>query len=184
MNIDTNAIEAIVQQVMGNINLENKASAPVIDGEDGIFRDMDNAIEAAFAAQREYMMQPLALRYKIIAEIRKIMTKKENAETLAHMAVDETGMGNYEDKLTKQYLVSKRTPGMEDLMANCWTGDEGLTLLELSPFGVIGAICPTTNPNETIINNSIGMLAAGNAVVFAPHPKAIKTSIFAVQAGQ
>ena len=95
MNIDTNAIEAIVQQVMGNINLENKASAPVIDGEDGIFRDMDNAIEAAFAAQREYMMQPLALRYKIIAEIRKIMTKKENAETLAHMAVDETGMGNY-----------------------------------------------------------------------------------------
>ena len=70
---------------------------------------------------------------------------------------------------------------MEDLQADCWTGDEGLTLLELSPFGVIGAICPSTNPNETIVNNSIGMLAAGNAIVYAPHPGALQTSIYCVK---
>jgi len=181
MNIDTTGIEAIVKKVMATIETAEETNTPVVDGVDGIFTDMNNAIEAAYVAQREYMMQPLALRHKVIKEIRKIMTKKENAETLAQMAVDETGMGNYEDKLTKQYLVSERTPGMEDMMADCWTGDDGLTLLELSPFGVIGAICPTTNPNETIINNSIGMLASGNSVVFAPHPKAIKTSILAVK---
>lgn len=181
MNIDTKGIEAIVKKVMDTIDVAEESGKPVVDGENGLFQDMNNAIDAAHAAWKNYMVQPLALRYKIIQAIRDIMMKKENAETICHMAVEETGMGNYEDKLTKQYLVSSRTPGMEDLAADCWTGDDGLTLLELSPFGVIGAMCPTTNPNETIINNSIGMLAAGNAVVFAPHPKAIKTSIYCVK---
>lgn len=181
MNIDTTGIEAIVKKVMASIDLAEETNTPVIDGECGIFTDMNNAIEAAFAAQKEYMKKPLALRSKMIAAIRDIMKKKENAETICHMAVEETGMGNYEDKLLKQYLAVDKTPGMEDLMAEAWTGDDGLTLLELSPFGVIGAIAPTTNPSETIINNSIGMLAAGNAIVFAPHPKAIKTSIFCIK---
>jgi propionaldehyde dehydrogenase len=56
-----------------------------------------------------------------------------------------------------------------------------LTTIELSPFGVIGAITPTTNPTETIINNAIGMLAAGNAVVFSPHPRAKDLSIWLVE---
>ena len=56
----------------------------------------------------------------------------------------------------------------------------GMTLVEMGPFGVIGAITPCTNPTETIICNTIGMLAGGNTVGFNPHPAAIKTSIFAV----
>ncbi len=52
------------------------------------------------------------------------------------------------------------------------TGDHGLTLIEPAPYGVIGAITPTTNPTETIICNAIGMLAAGNSVVFNAHPYA------------
>ncbi|MCJ8347851.1 aldehyde dehydrogenase, partial [bacterium] len=59
-------------------------------------------------------------------------------------------------------------------------GDNGLTLIECSPYGVIGAITPTTNPTETIINNSIGMLAAGNAVVFNPHPRARRCCAYVV----
>ena len=50
----------------------------------------------------------------------------------------------------------------------------------MGPFGVIGAITPCTNPSETVICNTIGMLAGGNTVVFNPHPAAIKTSIFAI----
>lgn len=54
-------------------------------------------------------------------------------------------------------------------------------MIEYSAFGVIGSITPTTNPTETIINNSIGMLAAGNTVVFSPHPRSRKVSLYAVE---
>lgn len=181
MNIDTSSIEAIVKKVMDNIDLAEENDAPLIDGKDGIFKDMNNAIEAAFAAQKEYMKMPLACRSKLIKAIRETMVQKDHAETICQMAVEETGMGNFHDKLLKQYLVVEKTPGLEDLGAECFTGDDGLTLLELSPFGVIGAIAPTTNPSETIINNSIGMLAGGNTVVFSPHPKAKKTSQYTVR---
>lgn len=181
MNIDTSSIEAIVKKVMDNIDLAEENDAPLIDGKDGIFKDMNNAIEAAFAAQKEYMKMPLAFRSKLIKAIRETMVQKDHAETICQMAVEETGMGNFHDKLLKQYLVVEKTPGLEDLGAECFTGDDGLTLLELSPFGVIGAIAPTTNPSETIINNSIGMLAGGNTVVFSPHPKAKKTSQYTVR---
>ena len=50
----------------------------------------------------------------------------------------------------------------------------------MGPFGVIGAITPCTNPSETILCNTMGMLAGGNTVVFNPHPAAIKTSIYAI----
>ena len=72
------------------------------------------------------------------------------------------------------------TPGTEDITTTAWSGDKGLTLIEMGPFGVIGAITPCTNPSETIICNTIGMFAAGNTVVFNPHPAAIKTSNYAV----
>ena len=56
------------------------------------------------------------------------------------------------------------------------TGDHGLMLLEYAPVGLIGALTPITNPTGTLINNSIGMISAGNAVVFNAHPSARNTS--------
>ena len=100
---------------------------------------------------------------------------------LAKMAVEETGMGGYEYKLIKNRLAAVKTPGIEDLTTDAMSGDDGLTLVEYSPFGVIGSITPTTNPTETIICNSIGMLAAGNAVVFSPHPRAKKVSLHLIR---
>lgn len=100
---------------------------------------------------------------------------------MAREGAEETGMGNYEHKIIKNRLAAEKTPGIEDLVTDALSGDDGLTLVELSPFGVIGAITPTTNPTETIICNSIGMLAAGNSVVFSPHPRATKVSVFLVQ---
>ena len=55
-----------------------------------------------------------------------------------------------------------------------YSGDDGLTLVERASYGVIGSITPTTNPTETIINNGIGMVAGGNAVVFNAHPYAAR----------
>ena len=59
--------------------------------------------------------------------------------------------------------------------------DGGLTTVEYSAYGVIGAITPTTNPTETVTCNAIGMLAAGNAVVFSPHPRAKSLTLWQVQ---
>lgn len=66
---------------------------------------------------------------------------------------------------------------IEDLTTTALTGDGGMVLFEYSPFGVIGSVAPSTNPTETIINNSISMLAAGNSVYFSPHPGAKSVSL-------
>ena len=89
-------------------------------------------------------------------------------------------MGNVGDKILKHHLVADKTPGTEVITTTAWSGDRGLTLIEMGPFGVIGAITPCTNPSETILCNTMGMLAGGNTVVFNPHPAAIKTSIYAI----
>jgi acyl-CoA reductase-like NAD-dependent aldehyde dehydrogenase len=94
------------------------------------------------------------------------------AANLARFAVDETGLGRYEDKIAKNLLVTNRTPGPEELTPIAETGDCGLMLVEPAPFGVIGAITPVTNPPSTIICNAIGMVSAGNTVVFNAHPSA------------
>ena len=98
---------------------------------------------------------------------------------MAELGVAETGMGKVEHKRLKHILVADKTPGTEDIISNAKTGDSGLTLIEMAPFGVLGAITPSTNPSETVICNSIGMIVAGNGVVFNPHPNAIATSNYA-----
>ena len=108
-------------------------------------------------------------RREIIQAMRDAMTK--HGEELARMAHEETGLGRVDSKIIKNRLVTLKTPGPEELESVAWTGDNGLTLVERAPFGVIGAITPTTNPTSTIICNSIGMLSAGNAVVFNVHPR-------------
>lgn len=164
-------IRAIVQAVLARLN-----ESP---GTDGIFSTMEEAIAAAKASQRELQRMPMDFREKIIRRIRQDI--HQNAETFARMGVEETGMGNVGDKILKHKLVAEKTPGTEDIVTTAWSGDRGLTLTEMGPFGVIGAITPSTNPSETVLCNTIGMLAGGNAVVFNPHPGAARTSQFAVQ---
>jgi acyl-CoA reductase-like NAD-dependent aldehyde dehydrogenase len=136
----------------------------------GIFSTVDEAVAAAAIAQPLFAALPLAQRARILEAMRKSML--ENCEMLAKSAHDETGLGRYEDKIVKNRLVTEKTPGLEDLAPIAMSGDHGLTLVEPAPFGVIGAITPVTNPTSTIICNSIGMLAAGNSVVFNVHPYA------------
>ena len=101
----------------------------------------------------------------------------ESAEELAHLAHRETGLGRAEDKLIKNLLVARKTSGPEVLTPQAVTGDSGLTLTEYAPYGVIGAITPTTNPNATIICNTIAMVSAGNSIVFNVHPNARNCSM-------
>jgi len=126
-------------------------------------------------AFQEFARISLDQRAKIIASIRNSML--QNNEKLATEAHLETGLGRIEDKMLKNALVTTKTPGIEDLTSTTWSGDHGLTLVERAPYGVIGAITPITNPTSTIICNSIGMIAAGNSIVFNVHPRAKNVSI-------
>jgi acyl-CoA reductase-like NAD-dependent aldehyde dehydrogenase len=141
----------------------------------GIFGTVDEAAQAARQAQRTFVALPLRTRGRILASIRQTMM--ENAAALAKTACEETGFGRVEDKIVKNELVTEKTPGLEELYSESVTGDHGLSLIEPAPFGVIGAVTPSTNPTSTIICNAIGMLAAGNAVVFNVHPSAKQCSM-------
>jgi len=101
----------------------------------------------------------------------------DNAEMLARMAVDETGIGVYEDKVLKKKgkartiwnsLKGKPSRGIigEDAENNL--------VFVAKPMGVVGAVTPITNPVVTPMCNGMFALKTGNAVIFAPHPKAQK----------
>ena len=169
-------VRRVIEQVVREVATRqqpNGAAGPSA-GVDGIFADMDSAIVAADAAWRSYMDCSMKDRARFVQTIRDVALKPENLEHMAREAVEQTGMGNVLDKIAKNRAAAELTPGTEDLITEAWSGDDGLTTIEISPYGVIGAITPTTNPTETVINNAIGMLAAGNSVVFSPHPRATK----------
>jgi len=149
-------------------------------GRKGVFEDIDSAVAAARSAYETlHWNTSLEVRDRIIAAMRE--TTRRHIPELSRRAVDETGLGRYEDKLKKNTLVVEKTPGTEILRAAAFTGDDGLTLIERAPYGVIGAITPCTNPTETILCNAIGMIAAGNSVVFNVHPAAKAVSRFHVE---
>ena len=173
MSVNEKMVQDIVQEGVAKMQISSDVS-----GKKGVFSDMNEAIEASKKAQKIVAKMSMDQREAIISKIREKI--KENAEILARMGVEETGMGNVGHKILKHQLVAEKTPGTEDITTTAWSGDRGLTLIEMGPFGVIGAITPCTNPSETVLCNTIGMLAGGNTVVFNPHPAAIKTSIYAV----
>jgi propionaldehyde dehydrogenase len=169
-SINPETIRRVVRDVVRDV-VGRTGGLPAADG---IFPDMDSAITAADTAWRAYLDCSMKDRARFVQAIRDVALVPEHLEYMARCTVEETGMGNVTDKIAKNRAVAELTPGTEDLPTEAWSGDDGLTTVEISPFGVIGAITPTTNPTETVINNSIGMLAAGNAVVFSPHPRATK----------
>ncbi|HVZ71110.1 MAG TPA: aldehyde dehydrogenase family protein [Polyangia bacterium] len=147
-------------------------------GRRGVFADVDAAVRAARAAFEKNEAAPLDARRRWIQAMRDVARK--HVGDLARFAVEETGYGRVEDKIKKNTLCIEKTPGPEHLRPIAFSGDDGLTLIERAPYGVIGSITPTTNPTETIINNGIGMIAGGNAVVYNVHPYAARTSAWLV----
>lgn len=183
-------INAIVEQVVRKLSKElgslpGGTSAPaasrapaIISRRPGVFDDLDSATAAAQRAQEQWVALPVETREKVIEAMRQCT--RDHVNELARMAVEETGLGNVPDKIKKNLLCANKTPGLEILKPQAWTGDYGLMLLERAPFGVIGAITPSTNATETIINNGIAMVAGGNSVVFNVHPSAKGVATFFV----
>ena len=151
---------------------EVRKSALAPRSQSGIHPSTDQAVVAAKQAQAEFVQLGFAKRREIIEAIK--LAALENAQRLADLAVEDTGMGTAAHKLMKNEGAVNLSPGVEDLRSEASTGDEGTLLVEYVPFGVINSITPTTNPTSTVINHAIIMLSAGNAVVFSPHPNAAK----------
>lgn len=188
MSMDVNIIERLIRQVVEEVEIRNFAGqlgqnpgspgrTQTANYQYGIFDTMDEAVEASAAAFRELAECTLQQRQAFIRAIRETVLKPENLEAISQESVVETGIGNVDHKLIKNRLAAEKTPGMEDLITEAQSGDHGLTITEYCPFGVIGGITPTTNPTETVISNSIGMIAGGNTVVFSPHPRARQVTI-------
>lgn len=173
-------LESLIRTILTEQLAPSAADTPACTASSvALFDDVDSAICAAHAAFLRYQEAPLKTRSAIIAAIRAEIAPC--LSELAERAAAETGMGNTADKILKNKAALENTPGIEDLKTTALTGDEGMVLFEYSPFGVVGAVAPSTNPTETIINNSISMLAAGNAIYFSPHPGAKNISLWLIQ---
>lgn len=169
---DAQQIKEYVRQV---IEQSLKTSSPVSNTHNlGVFKTVDDAVQAAKKAQAKFEQCSLQTRRNVVDAIKKNMYPY--IDKLAEDTLKETGMGRLEDKKLKLKLVFDKTPGVEDLISDVQTGDSGMVLYDLSPYGVIGAITPSTNPSETLICNAIGMLSAGNSIYFSVHPGAKELS--------
>ena len=108
----------------------------------------------------------------------------KEAASLARMAVEETGFGNGQDKTTKNQFASKTVAeavrGMKTV--GLLRQDRKHKLWEIGvPMGVIAAIVPSTNPTSTVCYKALIALKSGNAIVFSPHPKAIRSTLAAAK---
>jgi len=185
MEINEKDLKLIIENVLDKLE-SDKSDKKIFDsslnipssGQDGIFEEVNAAVDAAEAAHLELMKLTLEKRREIIRSIRKIIMS--NLEEISKLAVEETTFGRVEDKIEKNRLAALKTPGIEDLEPTAYSDDNGMTLMERAAYGVIGSIIPSTNPTSSVINNGISMIAGGNSVVFNPHPAAKRSSCFTI----
>jgi aldehyde dehydrogenase len=167
-------IRNVVEQILAQMGTTGAANGSPSAGKDGVYPTADAAVQAATRAFAAFKTRPLADRAAAVAAIKTICV--EQADELGRMELDETGIGRLDHKIAKLRDAIPRAPGVEFLRTETFSGDDGLTLGDSSPFGVIGAITPVTHSLPTLAGNAISMLAAGNTVVFNAHPSGAKVA--------
>ncbi|PAW83518.1 MAG: aldehyde dehydrogenase EutE [Pedosphaera sp. Tous-C6FEB] len=155
------------------------AAGPAKRGTFGVFEDASEACAAAQESFLQLQKAGVAARVKII-DIVKTMAAA-NAQTWGRLELDETKIGRLDHKIAKLEII-KLVPGVEWLRPDARSGDHGITLEEYTPFGVVGAVTPSTHSIPTLSGNIVNICAAGNAVVFNPHPSAARCAAVAVRA--
>ncbi len=173
MQMTEDLIRSVVQQVLTQMGT-SLPSPSRSAGQYGIYPTADAAVQAAEAAYQVFRLRPLSDRAKAVGEIKRICV--EQAEELGRMELDETKIGRLDHKIGKLRDAIPRVPGVEYLRTDNASGDNGLTLTDYAPFGVLGAITPVTHSLPTLAGNAINMLAAGNTVVFNAHPSGAKVA--------
>jgi aldehyde dehydrogenase len=161
-------IRTVVEQVLSQLGPKANGAPRSLGGRNGVFTSVDEAVAAATQAFDELSERTLADRKRIIDHIRRISI--EQSVELGTMEMQETRIGRLDHKIEKLKTLGERTPGVEFLRSEVFSGDHGLAVIEHAPFGVIGAITPVTHSLPTITGNAINMIAGGNTLVVNPHP--------------
>jgi aldehyde dehydrogenase len=160
-------------------SVKKSSANPALRGKYGVFATADEACDAAQEAFLQLKEKGVAARRKI-EEIVKALAEK-NAEQWGKIEFEETKIGRLDHKIAKLGLI-KLVPGVDWLRPDARSGDHGITLEEYTPFGVVGAITPSTHSIPTLSGNIVNICAAGNSVVFNAHPSAAKCAAVAVRA--
>ncbi len=179
MQVNEALIRSVVEQVLAEVGQapavahaspQNNGAphAGNFDRRYGVFYDVKEAVAAAQRAFDQLSERGLDDRRRVIDHIRRIAV--DQAVELGNMEMDETKIGRRAHKIEKLKTLGERSPGVEFLRSEVYSGDKGLAVIEHAPFGVIGAITPVTHSLPTITGNAVSMLAAGNTLVVNPHP--------------
>ena len=199
LQLDESAVRAVVEEVMrglGRSPILSPAPAPSASSPAptatasrprpagsgrrfGVFEDVNDACAAAQQAFEQLKEKGVAGRAKVVEIVKEMVTAK--AVEWGKFEFEETKIGRLEHKIEKLQIV-KLVPGVEWIKPYGLSGDHGITMEEHTPFGVIGAILPVTHSIPTLSGNIINIVAAGNAVVFNPHPGGARSAAMAVRA--
>jgi aldehyde dehydrogenase len=184
MQIQEQVIAEIAKEVVARLRIQMQlpespaAPAPVVAARDGVFSTVDEAVNAAYEAQKRVAAMSLDERGKMVAIIVRICN--ERREELGRMEMEETKVGRLDHKILK--LTNMRfVLGVEALRSEARSDRTGLCLIEHAPWGVIGMMLPVTHSVPTMASNAINILAAGNTAIFGPHPSGMKVAQYALQ---
>ncbi|MCA9153246.1 MAG: aldehyde dehydrogenase EutE [Planctomycetales bacterium] len=179
MQINEALIRSVVAQVLAEVGQAPPVNGRSHSGKNGIFTDVNEAVSAARAAFEQLSERGLEDRRRIIDHIRRISI--DQCVELGTMEMNETKIGRLEHKIEKLKTLGERTPGVEFLKTEAYSGEHGLAVIEHAPFGVIGAITPVTHSLPTITGNAVSMIAAGNTLVVNPHPSGKRVAVEGVR---
>ncbi|MCH2129408.1 MAG: aldehyde dehydrogenase EutE [Pirellulaceae bacterium] len=169
MQWNENLIRSVVTQVLAEVGqIPSMQGSGAATGRHGVFDCVQQAVAAARDAFEQLSERTIEDRKRIIDHIRRISI--EQRVELGTMEMEETRIGRLEHKIEKLMTLGKKTPGVEFLRSEIFSGDHGLAVIEHAPFGVIGAITPVTHSLPTITGNAVSMIAGGNTLVVNPHP--------------
>ncbi|MDR2462692.1 MAG: aldehyde dehydrogenase EutE [Verrucomicrobiales bacterium] len=172
-------ISRVVSEVLARLQ-ESRSAAKLTGSGFGVYEKMEDAVDAAAKSFLQLREKGVAARKSAIACIRKL--SKEKAAEWGRLEFEETKIGRLAHKIEKLGICADLVPGVEFLERQAFSGDFGLTIIDFAPWGVIGAITPSTHSVPTLTGNAINMLAAGNAVVYNTHPAAARCAAVAIHA--
>ena len=180
--IDEKLVARVVGEVLTRLSTQPSASAAKAAPSHtayGVYEDMNAAVEAAQRSFEKLRAGGMTARKKAIAVIRKLCVQK--AKEWGEIEFNETKIGRLDHKIEKLSICGELVPGVEMIDRMAFSGDSGLTVIDYAPWGVIGAITPSTHSVPTLTGNAINMIAAGNSVTYNTHPSAAKCAAIAVR---
>jgi len=180
LTIDERLVSRVVSEVL--TRLQTQPAAPAVKSEAsafGVYENMNDACAAAHRSFEKLRELGIAARKKAIGVIRRMCVAK--ATEWGTIEFNETKIGRLDHKIEKLKICGDLVPGVEMLERMAFSGDFGLTIIDFAPWGVIGAVTPSTHSVPTLTGNAINMIAAGNSVVFNTHPAAAKCAAIAIR---